>query len=161
MNMNDSKSKTNWVDVIEGKLALYESDLTLSLIVESPGEVIVWDQGHQGHRNLVMFSLVDGSSHYDASQDGHDLFAHLHSTLDAMEADVSKLWETLGETGQLAVEVDGVHLESVRFNSDTLIELRGKLQGDPVAVKYNVDDLSNIYVFDPFTNEYINVPAVA
>ena len=54
----------------------------------------------------------------------------------------------------------GVDFESIRYNCDNLIEVRTKLKGEKVKIKYNPGDLSYVHVFNPLTKEYIKVPAL-
>jgi len=54
----------------------------------------------------------------------------------------------------------GVDFEKIRYNCDDLLIPRTKLKGQKVKIKYHPGDLSRIYVFDPFDERYIPVPAL-
>jgi putative transposase len=54
----------------------------------------------------------------------------------------------------------GVQFSSLRYNSSELTLLRTRLKGEKAKVKYHPADLSHLYVYDPFDNRYIDVPAL-
>ena len=54
----------------------------------------------------------------------------------------------------------GIDFEKIRYNCDDLLIPRTKLKGQKVKIKYHPGDLSKIYVFDPFDERYITVPAL-
>lgn len=52
----------------------------------------------------------------------------------------------------------GIMFESLQYCSPELTYLRAKLEDTTVTIKYNPGDLSDIHVYDPFTQTYIIVP---
>lgn len=54
----------------------------------------------------------------------------------------------------------GIEFECLRYNASDLGELRVRLKGEKVKLKYHPGDLSRIYVFDPFEKCYHDVPAL-
>lgn len=66
----------------------------------------------------------------------------------------------LGRVSHRAVQHYGIRFESLRYNSPKLVGLRTRLQGEKVKIKYHPADLSCLYVYDPFDNRYIKVPAL-
>jgi hypothetical protein len=70
----------------------------------------------------------------------------------------------LGRMDHRTVQHYGIEFKSLRYNSDELTYLRIQLKKQPnkrVKLKYHPGDISRIYVFNPFDNEYIEVPALA
>ena len=53
----------------------------------------------------------------------------------------------------------GIEFECLRYNAADLGELRVRLKGEKVKLKYHPGDLSRIYVFDPFEKRYHELPA--
>ena len=54
----------------------------------------------------------------------------------------------------------GIEFECLRYNAAHLGELRVRLDGEKVKLKYHPGDLSRIYVFDPFEKRYHELPAL-
>lgn len=70
----------------------------------------------------------------------------------------------LGRMDHRTVQPYGIEFKSLRYNSSDLTYLRTQLKKQPnkrVKLKYHPGDISRIYVFNPFDNEYIEVPALA
>ena len=78
----------------------------------------------------------------------------------------------LGDIDERTIQREGIVLEYIYYNSDRLQALRDRYEAtdlrrsnnrkgkEKAKFKYNRNDLSIIYVFDPQTREYIAVPAV-
>lgn len=73
---------------------------------------------------------------------------------------VADLQILLGRVDYRVVWHYGIDFESIRYNCDDLLIPRTKLKGQKVKIKYHPGDLSHIYVFDPFDERYIKVPAL-
>lgn len=71
-----------------------------------------------------------------------------------------ELFILLGRVSHRAIQHYGVRFQSLRYNSPDLITLRTRLKGKKVKLKYHPADLSCLYVYDPFDNRYIKVPAL-
>lgn len=54
----------------------------------------------------------------------------------------------------------GIEFESLRYNAPNLGELRMRLQGEKVKLKYHPGDMSRIYIFDPFEKCYYELPSL-
>lgn len=67
----------------------------------------------------------------------------------------------LGRVTHRTIEHYGIDFESLRYNCNDLLGLRTRLKRQPVKIKYHPGDLSRIYVYDPFDQRYIEVPALA
>jgi hypothetical protein len=65
----------------------------------------------------------------------------------------------LGRVDHRTVNAYGVEFEHIRYNSRELAALRHQLKGQPAKIKYHPGDLSRLYVFDPFENQYLEAPA--
>jgi putative transposase len=66
----------------------------------------------------------------------------------------------LGRVSHRAIQHYGIRFQSLRYNSSELTVLRTRLKGNKVKVKYHPADLSRLYVYDPFDNCYVEVPAL-
>ena len=55
----------------------------------------------------------------------------------------------------------GIEFASLRYNGDELLSLRTRLKGKPAKIKYHPADLSCLYVYDPYEERYLRVPALA
>ena len=78
----------------------------------------------------------------------------------------------LGDIDERTIQREGIVLEYIYYNSDRLQALRDRYEAtdlrrsnnrkgkEKAKFKYNRNDLSVIYVFDPQTREYLAVPAV-
>jgi putative transposase len=100
-----------------------------------------------------------------------DLYAESHhSGLGNIPArvpsDVRELRIILGRLDFRTVQHYGIDLNCIRYNSQDLAPLRTMIKkypgqfGKEVKLKYHPADLSNVYVFDPFQEIYIEVPAI-
>ena len=67
----------------------------------------------------------------------------------------------LGRSVERVIQAYGVEFESLRYNCAALAPLRQRLAGKPVKVKYHPADLSRVYVYDPFEQQYLPIPALA
>jgi putative transposase len=65
----------------------------------------------------------------------------------------------LGRVTSRSVQTYGIEFEHLRYNTPALATLRHRLKGQHAKIKYHPGDLSRVYVFDPFENEYLEVPA--
>jgi putative transposase len=81
-------------------------------------------------------------------------------------SDVRELRIILGRLDFRTVQHYGIDLNSIRYNSQDLAPLRTMIKkyptqfGKEVKLKYHPGDLSHVYVFDPFQEIYIEVPAI-
>ncbi len=66
----------------------------------------------------------------------------------------------LGRVDWRALHPYGIEFECLRYNAADLGELRVRLKGEKVKLKYHPGDLSRIFVFDPFEKCYHEVPAL-
>ena len=78
----------------------------------------------------------------------------------------------LGDIDERTIQREGIVLEYIYYNSDSLQALRDRYEAtdlrrsnnrkgkEKAKFKYNRNDLSVIYVLDPQTREYIAIPAV-
>ena len=73
---------------------------------------------------------------------------------------VTDLQILLGRVDYREIWHYGIDFEKIRYNCDDLLIPRTKLKGQKVKMKYHPGDLSKIYVFDPFDERYITVPAL-
>jgi len=71
-----------------------------------------------------------------------------------------ELFILLGRVSHRAIQHYGIRFQSLRYNSSDLTALRTRLKGEKVKIKYHPADLSRLYVYDPFNNRYIEVPAL-
>lgn len=66
----------------------------------------------------------------------------------------------LGRVEWRILQPYGIEFERLRYNATDLGELRVRLKGEKVKLKYHPGDLSRIYIFDPFEKCYREVPAL-
>ena len=66
----------------------------------------------------------------------------------------------LGRVEWRTLQASGIEFECLRYNAPDLGELRVRLKGEKVKLKYHPGDLSRIYIFDPFEKCYHEVPAL-
>lgn len=67
----------------------------------------------------------------------------------------------LGRTTTRVIHHYGIEFACLRYNCDDLLALRTRLKGQAAKIKYHPADLSCLYVFDPFEQQYLHVPALA
>lgn len=67
----------------------------------------------------------------------------------------------LGKVEWRVLHPYGIELECLRYNAPGLGELRERLRGEKVKLKYHPGDLSRIYIFDPFEKCYHELPSLA
>ncbi len=72
-----------------------------------------------------------------------------------------ELMVLLGKVEWRVLHPYGIELESLRYNASGLGELRERLRGEKVKLKYHPGDLSRIYIFDPFEKCYHELPSLA
>lgn len=89
--------------------------------------------------------------------------------------DPNDLLISLGRIAYRTIQKYGVEFESLRYNAPELSQLRTRMndeagrlhdnwserKGKQVKIKYHPGDMSRIYVYDPFDQVYIEVPALA
>ncbi len=78
----------------------------------------------------------------------------------ALPPDAAELTILLGRTATRTIQHYGIEFLSLRYNKDELLPLRTRLKGQSTKIKYHPADLSCLYVFDAFTQQYIRVPAL-
>jgi putative transposase len=71
-----------------------------------------------------------------------------------------KLLILLGHTDWRTIQHYGVDFECIRYNSPDLGYLRNQLKGRKTKIKVHPGDMSRIFVQDPFSLEYLTVPAL-
>lgn len=70
----------------------------------------------------------------------------------------------LGRVAYRTIQPYGIEFESLRYNDPDLALLRTRMQRQDdsrVKVKYHPSDLSRLWVYDPFDQRYLEVPALA
>ncbi len=78
-----------------------------------------------------------------------------------LPANVDDIDILLGRMVQRCIFHYGVEIDSLRYNHPELAFLRTQLKkGEKVKIKYHPADISKIYIYNPFDNVYLNVPAV-
>lgn len=77
-----------------------------------------------------------------------------------LPANIDELEILLGRTEERTIFNYGINLFGIRYNATALALVRTQLkEGEKVKVKYHPADISRIYVYDPFGNRYVEVPA--
>ncbi len=66
----------------------------------------------------------------------------------------------LGKTVERVINPYGIQVMSLRYNCRQLVSLRTRLKGKKAKIKYHPADLSCLYVYDLFEQQYIQVPAL-
>jgi len=56
---------------------------------------------------------------------------------------------------------DGIRIENVKYGSPETTRFISKKQKKNCKIKFNVDDISKIYLLDPESKQYIEVPAIS
>jgi putative transposase len=67
---------------------------------------------------------------------------------------------TLGRVDFRVVHHYGIEFEGLRYNSPDIALLRTRLRGQKVKIKYHPGDLSRLWVYDPFEEMYLELPAL-
>ena len=83
-----------------------------------------------------------------------------HGFAPALPPSAAELSILLGRTATRTVQHYGIDFLSLRYNCDELITLRTRLKGQPTKIKYHPADLSCLYAYDAFEQQYIRVPAL-
>jgi putative transposase len=83
-----------------------------------------------------------------------------HGFAPALPPSAEELAILLGRTTTRVIQRYGIEFISLRFNCDDLLPLRTRLKGHAAKIKYHPADLSCLYVYDPFEQQYIRVPAL-
>jgi putative transposase len=83
-----------------------------------------------------------------------------HGFAPALPPSAEELAILLGRTTTRVIQRYGIEFISLRFNCDDLLPLRTRLEGHAAKIKYHPADLSCLYVYDPFEQQYIRVPAL-
>jgi len=84
-----------------------------------------------------------------------------HGFAPALPPSAEELSILLGRTASRVIHPYGIEFASLRYNGDELLSLRTRLKGKPAKVKYHPADLSCLYVYDPYEEGYLRVPALA
>lgn len=66
----------------------------------------------------------------------------------------------LGRVDYRTIQRYGIDFHRIRYNCNELASLRLRHADKKVKIKYHPGDLSRIYVFDPYENQYIETPAL-
>jgi putative transposase len=66
----------------------------------------------------------------------------------------------LSRTDTRVIHSYGLEFSSLRYNAEELLTLRTRLNGQAAKIKYHPADLSALYVYDPFEQQYLRVPAL-
>lgn len=83
-----------------------------------------------------------------------------HGFAPALPPSAEELSVLLGRTTTRVLHHYGIEFASLRYNCDDLLVLRTRLKGQAAKIKYHPADLSCLYVFDAFEQQYIRVPAL-
>ncbi len=83
-----------------------------------------------------------------------------HGFAPALPPSAAELSILMGRTATRTVQHYGIDFLSLRYNCDELITLRTRLKGQPTKIKYHPADLSCLYAYDAFEQQYIRVPAL-
>jgi putative transposase len=83
-----------------------------------------------------------------------------HGFTPALPPSAEELSVLLGRTTTRVIHPYGIEFASLRYNSDDLLSLRTRLKGQAAKIKYHPADLSCLYVFDMFEQQYIRLPAL-
>ncbi len=78
----------------------------------------------------------------------------------ALPPSAEELLILLGRTTTRVLHHYGIEFACLRYNCDDLLALRTRLKGQAIKIKYHPADLSCLYVFDPFEQQYLHVPAL-
>ncbi len=78
-----------------------------------------------------------------------------------LPSNVRELFISLCRTDERIIQRYGLEFESLYYNCPELATLRARLKGKPVKIKYHPGDLSRLFAYDQFENNYIEVPAMA
>lgn len=84
-----------------------------------------------------------------------------HGFAPALPPSAEELSILLGRTTTRVLHPYGIEFSSLRYNCDDLLTLRTRLKGQAAKIKYHPSDLSYLYVYDSFEQQYIRVPALA
>ena len=84
-----------------------------------------------------------------------------HGFAPALPPSAEELSILLGRTTTRVLNHYGIEFASLRYNCDDLLALRTRLKGQAAKIKYHPADLSCLYVYDTFEQQYIRVPALA
>lgn len=84
-----------------------------------------------------------------------------HGFAPALPPSAEELSILLGRTTTRVLRPSGIEFSSLRYNCADLLGLRTRLKGQPAKIKYHPSDLSYLYVYDSFEQQYIRVPALA
>ena len=83
-----------------------------------------------------------------------------HGFAPALPPSGQELSILLSRTDTRVLHPYGLEFASLRYNADELITLRTRLKGRATKIKYHPADLSYLYVYDPFEQHYVRVPAL-
>jgi len=83
-----------------------------------------------------------------------------HGFAPALPPSAEELLILLGRTTTRVLHHYGIEFASLRYNCDELVTLRTRLKGEKARIKYHPADLSCLYVYDPFEQQYLRVPAL-
>jgi putative transposase len=78
-----------------------------------------------------------------------------------LPATAQELSILLGRVAHRAIHRYGIEFENLRYNCAELATLRTRLKGESAKLKFHPGDLSKLYVYDPFDQIYLTVPALA
>lgn len=84
-----------------------------------------------------------------------------HGFVPVLPPSAEELSILLGRTTTRVLHPYGIEFSSLRYNCDDLLTLRTRLKGQAAKIKYHPSDLSYLYVYDSFEQQYIRVPALA
>jgi putative transposase len=78
-----------------------------------------------------------------------------------LPASAQELAILLGRVTQRVLHRYGIEFENLQYNCRELATLRIRLNGKAAKIKFHPGDLSKLYVYDPFEQSYLTVPALA
>jgi putative transposase len=83
-----------------------------------------------------------------------------HGFAPALPPSAEELSILLGRTADRVIHPYGIEFASLRYNCADLVTLRTRLKGKAARIKYHPGNLSRLYVFDEFEQQYTLVPAL-
>jgi len=83
-----------------------------------------------------------------------------HGFAPGLPPNAEELSILLGRTAERVIHPYGIEFAFLRYNGDVLVSLRTRLKGKKAKIKYHPADLSHLYVYDPFDQRYLQVPAL-
>lgn len=77
-----------------------------------------------------------------------------------LPSSVKELHIQLGGVVRRTIQHYGIEFKNLLYNCPELARLRAALRGQDTKIKFNPGDMGRLYVYDPFEQEYLEVPAL-